>query len=314
MLIVVAVFLVYHFTVHKITNRRPLGGPNVNVTQGVNATENEASFAIDRARPQLLFGATNQLLTYTTGNGGRTWRSGASPVVREPACARGEPHTAIDGRREVMAFLVSPTCSDQLRSYLAVTSREVGTSRWGPAVRVAPATYRYGFDDAASLAFDARSGRLYLSWTRGLAAKLEARSLRRVPTRGQTWSTPGRRARSRRTSRTCRRSRSRRTATSTSAASMRRTASGSRARPTEDAASGQLVRLHRSARTRPTTARDSRLSRRFRTRRPPVSARARRSRDEEPGRARLRRCRRERHPDVMSQRSIPRSARSSGRR
>ena len=190
MLIIVAVFLVYHFTVHKITNRRPLGGPNVNVTQGVNATENEASFAIDRARPQLLFGATNQLLTYTTGNGGRTWRSGASPVVHEPACARGEPHTAINGRREVMAFLVSPTCSDQLRSYLAVTSREVGTSRWGPAVRVAPATYRFGFDDAASLAFDARSGRLYLSWTRGLAAKLEATVVASSADGGQTWSSP----------------------------------------------------------------------------------------------------------------------------
>jgi hypothetical protein len=189
-LIVVAGFLIYHFTVHSIRNRRPLGGLNVNVTHGVNATENEASFAIDRARPQLLFGATNQLLTYTTGNGGRTWRSGASPAVREPACARGEPHTAITGSREVLAFLVSPTCSDQLRSYLAVTSRTVGTDRWGPAVRVAQATWKFGFDDAAALAFDARSGRLYLSWTRGLSAKLEATVVASSTDGGQSWSSP----------------------------------------------------------------------------------------------------------------------------
>ena len=146
----------------------------MNVTQGVNATENEASFAIDRSRPQLLFGATNQLLTYRTSNSGRTWRSGASPNVREPACARGEPHTVINGGREVMAFLISPTCSDQLTSYLGVTSRKVGTDRWSPVARVAPATWKFGFDDAASLAFDGRSGRLYLSWTRGIAAKEEA--------------------------------------------------------------------------------------------------------------------------------------------
>jgi hypothetical protein len=163
---------------------------DVNVTQGVNASENEASFAIDRARPHLLFGATNQLLTYRTGNGGRRWRAGANPVVREPACARGEPHTVIHGSIEVIAFLVSPTCGDQLTSYLAVTTRLVGNYRWNPIVRVAPATWRYGFDDAPSLASDPRRGRIYLSWTRGLSAKTEAAVVSSSGDGGQTWSSP----------------------------------------------------------------------------------------------------------------------------
>jgi hypothetical protein len=189
-LIVLGGFLVYHFTVHKITNRRPLGGPNVNVTLGVNATESEASFAVDPAQPQLLFGATNQLLTYSSANGGRTWRSDASPVVREPACVRGEPHIVASTRREFLAFLVSPICGGQITSYLVVSSRAAGTRRWGPVSRVAPATWRYGFDDAPSLALDRGSGTLYLSWTRGLTAKTAATVISRSSDGGRKWSSP----------------------------------------------------------------------------------------------------------------------------
>ena len=189
-MVVVAGFLVYHFTVHTISNRRPLGGPNVNVTQGVNATENEASFAVDPGRPLALFGATNQLLTYSSANGGRTWRRDASPVVPEPACARGEPHTAASADREFLVFLVSPTCSGQLTSYVVVSSRATGAHRWGPVARVAPSTWRYGFDDAPSLALDRRSGRLYLAWTRGLGAKTAAVVVSRSSDAGRTWSPP----------------------------------------------------------------------------------------------------------------------------
>ena len=62
-LIAVGVFLIYHFTVHTIRNTRPLGGVNVTITRG-DGGESEASFAIDPARPQVLFGASNQLFAY----------------------------------------------------------------------------------------------------------------------------------------------------------------------------------------------------------------------------------------------------------
>jgi hypothetical protein len=189
-LLAVAGFLVYHFTVHKIANRRPLGGANVNVTQGVNATENEASFSVNPARPQQLFGATNQLLTYSSANGGRTWRADASPAVREPACVRGEPHTAASADHEFLAFLVSPKCGGPVTSYLAFTSRTAGARRWARVSRVAPATWRYGFDDAPSLSLDERTGTLYLSWTRGLTSKTAAAVVSRSSDAGRTWSPP----------------------------------------------------------------------------------------------------------------------------
>ncbi len=189
-LIAVGVFLVYHFTVHKIHNSRPLGGPNVEVTRGVNAAETEAMFTSDPGRPSVLFGASNQLLAYSSRNGGRTWRSDASPLLRDPMCARGEPHPAAGRAREFLAFLVEPACKDQLTAYVAVTSRPIGAHRWGPVVRVAPPTWRYGFDDAPALAVDVQSGRLYLSWTRGISAKTAAVVASRSDDAGRTWSAP----------------------------------------------------------------------------------------------------------------------------
>jgi hypothetical protein len=58
LLLALAAFLVYHIAVHTIRNTRPLGGANVNVTHG-QSSESEASFAIDPARPEVLFGASN---------------------------------------------------------------------------------------------------------------------------------------------------------------------------------------------------------------------------------------------------------------
>jgi len=97
-LLALAAFLIYHFTVHTIRNGRPLGGVNVNVTHGHSA-QSEASFALDPTRPDVLFGANNQLFTYRSVDRGRTWRTEAGPVVHEPACVRGEPHTALDKHR-----------------------------------------------------------------------------------------------------------------------------------------------------------------------------------------------------------------------
>jgi hypothetical protein len=173
LLIAVGVSLIYHFTVLTIRNPRPLGGANVNVTRG-DGGQSEASFAIDPARPQVLFGASNQIFAYGSKNGGRTWRSEVSPVVPEPACPHGEPQSVAGRDREFLAFLVAPPCGDLLTPYLVVTSRAYATARWSPVARVAPPTWQYGFDDAPALALDQRSGRLYLAWTRSLSVKAAA--------------------------------------------------------------------------------------------------------------------------------------------
>ena len=184
-----AAFLIFHFTVHTIRNTRPLGGANVNVTHGQSA-QSEAAFTIGPSKRGGLFGATNQLFTYRSVNDGRTWRKEASPVVRQPACVRGEPHTAADNQREYLAFLVSPTCDNELTPYLVVTSRAPGAHAWGTVRRVAPPKWPYGYDDAPSLAVDQRSERVYLAWTRSLSEKASAIVLSGSDDGGSTWSSP----------------------------------------------------------------------------------------------------------------------------
>ena len=189
LLIALTAFLIYHFTVHTIRNTRPLGGANVNVTRGHSA-ESEASFAIDPAQPEVLFGANNQLTTYRSTDSGRTWRNDGEPAVRTPACVRGEPHTAAYKHREYVAFLASPTCGDELTPFLVVTSRAAGSRTWEPVTRVAPPKWPYGYDDAPSLALDHQTGRLYLTWTRSLSEQASAIVLSRSDDAGKTWSSP----------------------------------------------------------------------------------------------------------------------------
>jgi hypothetical protein len=188
-LIVVAAFLIYHYAVHTIRNSRPLGGANVNITRG-DGGESEASFVIDPARPQFLFGASNQLFVYGSTNGGRTWRSEDGPVLREPVCPHGEPQAAAGGGAEYLAFLVAPPCGDLLTPYLVTTSRAETSARWAHVTRVAPQLWQYGFDDAPAIARDPRSGRLYLSWTRSLSAKAAAVVTSSSNDGGHTWSRP----------------------------------------------------------------------------------------------------------------------------
>jgi hypothetical protein len=187
----VGVLLVYHFFVHSIKNTRPLGGPNVEVTAGVNAAESEASFASRPSQPRFLFGATNQLLSYTSRNGGRTWQSDHAPAVRSFECIRGEPHVAAGASREYLAFLVQPTCGgSDVIAYLAFTSRGYRDHRWSAVTRVAPKVWKYGYDDAASLAIDRNTGQLYLSWTRGVGPKKAEIVFSTSTDSGKTWSPP----------------------------------------------------------------------------------------------------------------------------
>jgi hypothetical protein len=189
-LLAVGVVLIHHFFVKHIRNTRPVGGANVIVTHGHVATESEASFAVDSMRPEILFGSSNELRSYTSLDGGATWRGGAGPSFPAGQCAHGEPHAASVAGREVIAFLVGAPCGDQITPFLDVTSRAGATGRWTPIHRVAPPAWKYGFDDAPSLAADTSRNRLYLSWTRSLSERRAAVVASTSSDGGRTWTAP----------------------------------------------------------------------------------------------------------------------------
>jgi hypothetical protein len=190
-------FLVYHFFVRTIRNERPLGGANVNVTRDFQ-TETEAAFAIDPSSPRVLVGGTNapgldSVSVYTSRDGGATWRHTEGPAGGSGPCARGEPLTAVDDRgRQYLAFLLGHYCGDTLTPYLVVTSRTSAGARWSPLVRVAPAAWKYGYDDGPTLGVDERTGRVYVAWERSLDAAHAPLVVSSSADQGRTWTTPAR--------------------------------------------------------------------------------------------------------------------------
>lgn len=193
-LIVLTGFLVYHFTVHQIVNRRPLGGPNVDVSPAT-FDQSQAAFAVDPHNTRRVFGASNDtglevLRIYESANGGRTWSTASGPAVPGGSCAHGQPSVAVgaDGR-EYLAFLAAEYCGDTLTPHLVVTSRAPG-GRWAPLVRVAAQAWKYGFDDAPTLALDERSGRLYVAWTRSLSKTEATVVVSSSADGGTTWTAP----------------------------------------------------------------------------------------------------------------------------
>jgi hypothetical protein len=83
---------------------------------------------------------------------------------------------------------VGDTCSDRLTPYLVVTSRASPSAPWAPLVRVAPAAWRYGYDDGPTLAVDRKSGRVYLAWLRSLDSGNAPLVLSSSADRGRTWT------------------------------------------------------------------------------------------------------------------------------
>ena len=84
----------------------------------------------------------------------------------------------------------SPYCGDSLTPYLVVTSRATASARWAPLVRVAPPTWKYGFDDAPRIAVDERSGRVYVAWTRSLSKRRRRSSSARAATAARRGAPP----------------------------------------------------------------------------------------------------------------------------
>jgi BNR repeat-like domain len=191
------IFLVYHFTVHTIRNRRPLAGPSVVIAHGFG-TQSEASFAAEPGRPLILFGAlgatavagdAGQFAVYDSSDGGAHWRRSAAPRLAAGTCyyAAAQAVAAHDGR-EYLALLAS-SCVQNETPYVLVTTRSGPAARWMPLVRVAPRVGRFGFDDGPALALDRRSGRLYLAWVRGVGSRLELVTSTSAD-RGRTWTKP----------------------------------------------------------------------------------------------------------------------------
>src|SRR5581483_6426021 len=189
-LLAAGAFLVYHFFVKTIKNTRPLGGVNIVVTRGHTASENEASFATDATRSSTIFGAGADLTSYTSINDGRTWQISQPPALRGGGCALHAPRVTSVGTTELIAFLASSPCGDDITPFLVVSTRAGTSGRWRQAIRVAPATWHYGFDDSPAAASDVHAGMAYLAWTRSLNPKAEATVVSRSRDGGRTWSAP----------------------------------------------------------------------------------------------------------------------------
>jgi hypothetical protein len=189
-LLALAAFLVYHFVVKTIKNTRPLGGANVVVTHGHVANENEASFTVDPAHPTTIVGAANDISSYASLNDGRTWKLTAAPKLPIGTCPLHAPRVAVVGATEVLAFLASMPCGDDITPYLVVSTRDGVTGRWSEARRILPAAWKYGYDDAPVIAADPSRKLLYLAWSRGLTEHTEGTVVSRSDDSGRTWSQP----------------------------------------------------------------------------------------------------------------------------
>ena len=192
--VALAVFLVYHFTVRTIRNTRPLGGVNVDVSRAPGI-QSEAAIAVDPRDPQELLAASNDSLlptlrVYTSSDGGRTWRRAAGPAVPGNSCAHGEPRVAVDADgRQYLAFLAGRTCGDKLTPYLIVASRPDASARWTLRTVTHPA-WKYGFDDGPALAVDTRTGDVYVAFTRSLSINHATTQWSVSRDHGATWSAP----------------------------------------------------------------------------------------------------------------------------
>src|SRR5579862_670300 len=189
-LLALGAFLIVHFVVKTIKNTRPLGGANVVITRGHVANENEASFTIDPSRATTIVGAANDLTSYTSLNDGRTWRRAAPPRLPVGSCALHAPRMAWVGTTQVLAFLASTPCGDDITPYIVVSTRNGVSGRWSEARRITPPAWRYGFDDAPSIAADPARKIVYLAWSRGLTAHTEGTVVSRSDDQGRTWSKP----------------------------------------------------------------------------------------------------------------------------
>jgi len=185
--VVTAGYLIVHFGSHTVRNQRPLAGANVDVSHKLGS-EATASFTFDPTRPGVLVGTTNQRV-YVSHDDGRRWQAQRTPAPKG-ACLFGAPLLGVDARgHEYLASLAASPCGDVYTPYLVVASRAGSTGTWSTPVRVAQHAWKYGFDDAPSLAVSP-SGVLHVAWTRGLRQTAAAVVASSSTDGGRHWSQP----------------------------------------------------------------------------------------------------------------------------
>lgn len=148
------------------TNDRPLGGPQVDLSN-VNLSQLEVSAVADPRHPRRFLAASIDRLhatrLYESSDAGRTWTTTPGPPApARAACGADEPSVAIDGRgRRYVVLLATGFCGPARPQVAVAVQDRVG--RWrGRAI--APDSRRF-VDRAPWIAADA-TGRAYVVWTR----------------------------------------------------------------------------------------------------------------------------------------------------
>jgi len=187
------VFLVYR---HPIGSPWKVAGTHVQDISNESGIQTEVAVAVDPARPNVLFGASNETLepeirVYGSRDAGRTWSEGAGPQFNPNTCAWGDPSVSVgrDGRQYV-AFIEKSVCvtGTDLTPYLVVASRHGTAGGWTVRRVTRPAT-KFGFDDKPAISVGP-DGRAYVAWSRLYGPKYQTTVLSSSGDGGRTWSKP----------------------------------------------------------------------------------------------------------------------------
>lgn len=187
---------VYLLNVHHAKSPWRLVGTHVQDVSRASGVQTEVSVAVDPSKTHILFSASNESLepeirVYTSTNDGRTWSSRPGPVLNPNTCAWGDPAVAIaPNGRQYVAFTEKSICTQgpDLTPYLVVAARSGPRGAWITR-RVSRPAVRYGFDDKPAIAM-ARSGRVYVAWSRLLKTRYQTTVLSSSADGGRTWSPP----------------------------------------------------------------------------------------------------------------------------
>lgn len=155
----------------------------------------EAAIAVDPSDPDVLLAGSNSseepsVRSYTSTDGGVTWRSEVGPLPPEGwEGGAGDPVVAIGpGGRQYFGFLARV---ERTSSYFGIGI--FVASRTGPdgAWRVVRVDSQLGVgNDKPAIAVDQSSGRVYLAWTRFYGSRRLPVELSHSDDGGRSWSLP----------------------------------------------------------------------------------------------------------------------------
>ena len=176
------------------------GGEQIVVSREANVSEAagpqvEAAIAIDPADPDLLLAGSNSseepsVRSYTSTDGGATWRSEIAPLPPEGwEGGAGDPVVTIGpGGRQYFGFLARiERDATHLGIGIFVASRVGPDADW----RVVRVDHQPGVgNDKPAIAVDQSSGRVYVAWTRFYGARRLPVEVSYSDDGGRSWSRP----------------------------------------------------------------------------------------------------------------------------